>query len=172
MAIVAGIADLQDYVDWREIGDLISDSNEQISALDQVTTGTVYNTRLLRLLSRALAEITSVVLRGGRYSVADLTGLTGNDRELLIGMQIEFVVTYLFERKPLYKPDLLEAYRKAKSERLEMLGSGENVFNLPLVIEAGKVAIDGATTIDYSTNYNLVTDRVRGYPARALPYNR
>lgn len=172
MASYATVADLQDYFDWREIGDLISDSNEKISALDQVTTGNVYNTRLLRFLQRASAELESVVLKGGRYSVTDLTGLTGNSLELLKAITCEFVMVYLYERKPFWNPERMESYRKVKTERLEKFAKGANIFNLPLVIEAGQASVTGPSTIDYSTNYNLVTDRVKGYPRRALPYNR
>lgn len=169
----AAVADLQEYYDWREIGDMISDSKEQVSALDQTTPGNMYNTRLSRFLDRASGEVEAAVLRGGRYTAADLAGLTGNARELLRGIVCEFVVLYLFERKPFYKPELLEQFRKAKTERLQLLASGENIFGgIPAVVEAGKPQIDGPSTETYSNYLNLITDRVRGYPARALPGNR
>lgn len=173
MASYATVADLQDYYDWREIGDLVSDSDEQISALDQVTSSpaNLYNTRLVRFLSRASGEVESVVLRNGRYSVSDLTGLTGNNAELLRGIVCEFVMLYLHERKPLYKPQELEAWRKARIERLDLLGSGKNIFNLPLVVEAGLPEATGATTLQYQ-DLNLITDRVKGFPRRVLPGNR
>lgn len=166
-------ADLQEYYDWHEIGDLISDSKECISALDQTTAGNMYNTRLQRFLDRASGEVEAAVLRGGRYTAADLAGLTGNARELLRGIVCEFVVLYLFERKPLYRPEVLEQFRKAKTERLTLLANGTNIFGgLPAVVEAGKPAIDGPSLVTYDTYLNLVTDRVKGYPHRALPGNR
>jgi hypothetical protein len=172
VALYADIADLQDYYDWREIGDLLTDSDEQVSALDQVTTGNLYNTRLLRFLSRASAEVEAIALKGGRYSVTDLSGLTGNSAEFLSGIVCELVMMYLFERKKMYKPEMLETLKKSAAEKLKLLGDGDNVLNLPLVIDAGTVDIDGPTTTDYSTNLNLVPDRVKGYPRRALPFNR
>jgi hypothetical protein len=169
----ASAADLQEYYDWREIGDLISDSGEQVSALDQVTAGNMYHTRLSRFLDRASGEVEAALLRGGRYTPTDLAGLTGNARELLRGIVCEFVVLYLFERKPLYKPDMLEQFRKAKTERLGLLASGTNIFGgLPAAAEAAKPAVDGPSLVTYTDYLNLVTDRVRGYPARALPGNR
>ena len=171
MPAYATVADLQDYYDWREIGDLVSDSKSQISAIEQREAGSVYNSRLLRFLERASGEIEAAIFRGGRYNAADLASLTGNSLELLRGICCEFVVLYLMQRKPMYAPEKMKAFEDQKRERLRTLQSGEDIFPIPKVVAAGVTKIAGPTTIEYQ-GLNLVTDRVKGYPPRALPNNR
>lgn len=168
----AGPADLQQRYDWREIGDLLSDSNEQISALDQVTAGNAYNTLLVQLFADAAGDVEASLLAAGRYATTDLTALTGSSQALLKRILCELVIAYLYERKPFYKPERLEAYAKAKEGHLKRLWGGSNVFNLPLVVAAGLPEAAGPSTIDYQNNYSLVVDHVRGYPARRLPFQR
>lgn len=169
---IATQADLQIYYDWREIGDLISDSTETISALDQVTAGNIYYTRLGRLRDRAEGEVLSYLLTGGRYTEADIAALTGASKEILVGLICTFWMLYLLERKPLFRPDALEAKREETERLAKQLQSGANVLNIATAIDAGKPVAAGPSSTDYQQNYNLITDRVRGYPQRALPYNR
>ena len=172
MTNYATVQDLQLRYDWREIGDLVSDSDEQISALDQATSGNQYNTLLVQLLSDASGDIEAALLYAGRYATTDLSGLTGNSLSLLKRITCEITIAYLRERKPFWKTEQLEAYSKAKEKHLERLRTGANVFNLPLVIESGAPEAEGPTTADYRTNFNLICDRARGFPARRLPYGR
>lgn len=171
MSSYATPADMQLRYDWRELGDLLSDSDEQISALDQATAGNQYNTLLLQLLNDASGDIDAALLQAGRYASTDLTGLTGNSLSLLKRITCEITIAYLRERKPFWKQEQLEAYSKAKEGHLDRLRTGKNVFNLPLVIVAGAPELTGPSLIEYH-DLHLVTDVVRGYPARRLPSNR
>lgn len=164
-------ADLQDRYGWDEIGDLIA-QGEQASALDQVTVGTAANGILLQLLSDAGGDVEAALLASGRYANTDLFGLTGNAVSLLKRIICEITIAYIFERRPMYRSEMLEKYTKDKDWHLKRLQDGKNVFNLPLVIAAGLPEADGPTLVDYGTNFNLLPDRVRYFPPRALPYNR
>ena len=141
----AGPADLQVYYDWREIGELCSDSNETLSANDQLT-----NPNVIRALNRGAGDIETNLMVSKMYSVADLTSLTGNSKEILIAMNCEMAIVYLFERKPLYNVDKLKAYREIKESRLKMLATGLNVFNLTAQISAGTPEATGLSVLQYS----------------------
>lgn len=172
MATYVTPADMQDRYDWREIGDLLSDSNEQVSALDQVTTGNMYNTRFTNIIADAQGDVESALLVSGRYATTDLSSLTGNSLAQLKRIICEIAIAYLYERKPFWKSDRLEAYSKAKEGHLDRLRNGTNVFNLPLVIAAGAPESAGPSTEDYNHNLRLLTDNVKGFPRRRLPYGR
>lgn len=172
MASYATPQDMQKRYDWRELGDLLADSNEQASALDQVTSGNQYNTTLLEMLADASGDIEAALLAAGRYQTTDLTGLTGNSLSLLKRITCEIAIAYLFERKPTYNAEKLEKFEKSKAAHLQRLADGKNVFNLPLIVAAGSPTTDGPTSLDYAVNLNLITDRCRSYPVRRLPYNR
>lgn len=164
--------DLQQRYDPREIGDLISDSGEQISAVDQVTLGTTPNKILLQILADACGDVDSSLMAAGRYANTDLYGLTGNSLSQLKRIVCELAIAYVFERKPTYNSPRMEQYSKSKAAHLDRLGSGVNIFNLPLVVLAGQPQDAGPSVIDYATNLNLLTDRVRTYPARPLTFGR
>lgn len=164
--------DLHVRYDWREIGDLISDSNEQISVVDQITVGTTPNGLLLQILSDAGGDVEAALLASGRYENTDLFDLAGNSASLLKRIICEIAIAYIYERKPFYKSERTEQYSKAKEGHLKRLADGVNVFNLPLLIEAGMPDVTGPSTIDYQ-NLNLTTDRCTNYyPRRALPFSR
>lgn len=172
MSSYATVADLHDYFDWREIGDMISDDKDQISAADQRDTANVYGARIAKLLSRASGEIEGALLKGGRYTAADLSGLTGNSAAMLAGIVCEFVVLYLHERRPFYKPEVLEKLRESTRARLKYLGSGDDIFgSVTKAVDAGMPTVDGPSTQDY-IDLNLLPDRIKYFPRRYLPNNR
>jgi hypothetical protein len=126
----------------------------------------------VNIIADAQGDVEAALMVSGRYSAADLSGLTGNSLSLLKRIICEIAIAYLYERKPFYRSDRLEAYSKAKEGHLERLRSGVNVFNIPAVVAAGSPEATGPSLIDYHYNLNLITDRSRGYPARRMPFNR
>lgn len=167
MSSYATPADFLQRYDWRDVGDLVSDSSEQISPNDQLT-----NPILLQILQDASGDVEAALLRAGRYKTTDLTGLTGNPLALLKRITCEIAIAYLFERRPLFNVERMEQYQKFREGHLKRLASGENIFNLTAVLQASTPLSEGLTTVGYQS-LNLVRDRVTHYyPARFLPGNR
>jgi hypothetical protein len=144
-------SDLQVYYDWREIGEVCVDNQELLSANDQINDPIV-----IRALNRGAGEIEAALLAGGIYSVADLQSLTGNSKELLIGINCDFAICILFERKPFYNAEKLETYREVRENWLKKLGTGINIFNLPGPIAASTPEASGLTAVEYA-NSGLTT---------------
>jgi phage gp36-like protein len=170
MPAYATPADLQVAFDWHEIGDLISDSNEQLSANDQLT-----NPNVLAALAKASGDIDVNLMVSGRYSSTDLSTLTDNSLAYLKAMVCRIAMCYIMERKPMFKPEVVKAYREWVDSYLKKLASGVNVFNLPAQISAGTPEASGLTGVQYNCNeLNLVTDpnRMHYFPKRQLPFGR
>lgn len=172
----ATAVDMQSRYDWREIGDLISDSDEQISADDQlITTAGTAGGRLNDVLTDASGDVDTALLVAGRYATTDLTGLTGSSLNYLKRIVCRIAMCYLMERKPLFKPEVVEQYRKWTDKYLKQLQDGVNVFNLPGQVSAGTPEAAGLSTVQYDVNnLNLATDpaRMHYYPNRQLPFGR
>ena len=153
--------------DDRDVRDLVSDTGTA------VTTGAIATDEiLLQVLDDASGDIDAALQAGGRYSAADLSGLTGNNANKLERMTAEIAMLYLLERRPSFNPDQLERFEKIRNRHLEPLRKGTNIFALADAITAGAASVDGPTTQNY-TDLNLVRDRVQNYyPRRRLPDNR
>jgi hypothetical protein len=147
--------DLQVYYDWHEIGELITDSNEVISANDQFDTSKQGCWVVIRALNRGAGEIDTNLMVSGMYSLTDLQNLTGNSKEKLIGINCDLAMCVLMERKPLWQQDKIEAYRKSREELLKNLRTGVNVFNLPAQINAGTPEVSGPSIAE-NANSGLV----------------
>lgn len=169
MAVYATVPDMQARYDWREIGDLISDTPEPVSANLQLS-----DPNLALAIADASGEIDAALLACGRYSSTDLSGLSGNTKNHLTRICCQIAIAFLYERKPFYNTDKLEAYSKAKERHLKKLSTGINILNLPLVVAAGTPEASGPTSVDYYPGMNLATDpaRMHYFPARSLPFGR
>jgi hypothetical protein len=141
----ASPSDLQTYYDWREIGEVCTDSQEQVSANDQQT-----NPNIIRALNRGAGEIEANLMVSGMYSITDLQGLTGNSKELLIGMNCDFCICFLFERKPFYNAEKLSTYRAVREDWAKKLATGVNVFNIAAQIQAGTPEVSGLSCVQYA----------------------
>lgn len=151
----ASPADLQVYYDWHEIGELVSDSSEAISANDQLDATKVYNWIIVRCLNRGAGEIETNLMVSGMYAVTDLQNLVGNGKEKLVGINADLGMCYLMERKPLWNAEKLAAYREARDALLKDLKTGVNVFNLAAQINAGTPEANGPSIIE-NANSGLV----------------
>lgn len=154
--------------DARVVGELVSDANSRVSAVDLAT-----NTVVLTILADAEADVITALLTGGRYSEGDLTGLTGSSLTKAKRVISDISIEYLKERRGNRDPERAKGERENALAPLDRLRRGENVFNLTPQIEAGLADVDGPTTLEFQ-DLNLVRDRVgrRYYPERVLPHSR
>ena len=167
MADYVTVAELLKRFDWRDIGGLVSDEDSQVLNAELAT-----DANLLACIGDASGDIDAALMAGGRYTAANLEGLTGNALNKLYRMCSEIAMFYLLDRRPLFNSDKLEVYEKMRERHLERLRVGENVFNLDAHITSGVVTVDGPSTQNYE-DLNLFRDRTRNfYPVRHLPNNR
>lgn len=159
----ANASDLQLYYDWREIGEVVSDSAEIISANDQTDPTNVYGATIVRCLNRAAGEIEAAVMVSGMYTIAQLQGLTGNSLEKLKGANCDLAIVYLYKRKFMYNSDRLAAYKKETDELIEKLRNGTNVFNIPVNINAGTPEVTGLSTVEEANSGLIAYDPTMHY---------
>lgn len=167
MASYCTPAQMLERKDAREIGDLVSDSNTQVSDVALLT-----DDNLLTALADASGDIEAALLVGGRYSVEDLENLTGNSANYLQRICAEIAMYYLLVRRPQTNADLFDHYDRVRERYLKTLKSGAEIFPLPETISATQPSVDGPTTQDYH-DLNMIRDRVlRYFPRRHNPNNR
>jgi phage gp36-like protein len=160
----AQYSDLIARFDQREVDALISDTDEDELGIDAPN-----NPKLQAALGDASGDVEAALMRGGRYSISDLQSLTGNSLNLLARMTADIAMQYLLERRPGQDPDRIEHQRDIARRHLKRLASGEDIFNLQALPEAGQVHTNGPT-IDTFINLHLIRDRTRHYyPHRRLP---
>ncbi len=166
MAAYASIADMLKRYDVRTVGDLINDDG---TAADSVAVAADANGVIAAALETAAGEIESACLRGKRYTVADLTALTGNSLALLKHLNCKIAFWLLWERRPVWDQDQYEQAKNAPRGMLDQLKRGESIFDVPAVETAGNPSVTGPTRADL-TRLNLIRDRLhRYYPDRHLP---
>lgn len=163
----ATVADLMFRYDLRDLGELASDDGTAVTPVDLPG-----NVNIQACLDDASGEIDAALFANGRYSAADLVGLTGNSLAYLKRMTCDIAMAFIYARRPLYDPDKYKAATENAEAHLKKLHDGDNVFNLTAQIAAGQPQIDGPSTMTFQ-NLNLMRDRTLNYyPRRSLPYNR
>lgn len=161
-------ADFLKRKDARTLGQLASDSNSTVDPTSLLT-----DPNLQAALDDASGDIDAALLAGGRYSTADLAGLTGNSAALLIRLTVEVAMAFMWKRRPYLNSEAADQAIEDAEEALAKFSSGKNIFNIAAVIEAGLPEITGASTVQLQ-NLNMIAYRCRGnfYPAARLPNNR
>jgi phage gp36-like protein len=165
----AAPADLMARKDYNILADLCQDEGERPSRADMLT-----NVNIQTSLDDASADIEAALFVAHRYSLEDLTGLTGNSLALLKRMTCDLAMAYLYDRRPIHNPEQYERYLTLKRNTLERLRTGENVFNLPAQEDKALPTIDGPTNATYE-RLNLIPERTPNfYPFRSsrLPTDR
>lgn len=150
------------------INDLCNDEGHRQSLPELLT-----NANLSAALDDASGAIDAALVVGKRYSVADLTGLTGNNLALLKRITCDLAMSFLYERNPRQADEATKA-RELAMMFLKKLSDGENVFNLDAPKAASLPTIDGPSSVDYA-RLNLMPDRTKHfYPSRGqrLPTDR
>lgn len=168
MTAYATPSDMLIHADARDIGDLVADDGQQVSAVDLLT-----NPILLEFLTRSSGDVESALVVGNRYSVDQLENLTGNSKAKLVDLVCDLTVIRLLKRRPGKDLEQLKLMSEMADVKLDRLRKGENIFDLTAIRNASVVSVDGPTTLEFQ-DLNLVRDRIgnRYFPSRVLPHNR
>ena len=163
-------ANLQTYCDWREVGDLCVDANEEISANDQLA-----NPIIISCLNRAAGEIETALMVSGMYSLAQLAAILaagGNSAEVLVGTNCDGALYWIYRRKPLLFPEKLKAYKEQFYDTITKLKEGENVFNLAGNVSAGTPESFGPTIVEEARSGIMVyKPNMHYYPVPRTLFN-
>lgn len=158
------VADLLLRYDANDIGDLVSDVGDQVSPADLLA-----NEVALAAIGDAQGDVDSALLAGNRYTVAEITGLTGNSESKLKRIECGRAMYYLLCRRPSFDPERLDEFDSWTRKQLERLRKGENVFDLEDQKDAG-VLSHAVQTIQSVANMNLIRDQTwHYYPQRTFP---
>lgn len=124
--------DLIRRYDPRSLGDLLSDSGTRMGI------GTIQSDpRVTSLLAQTSGMIESACLAGKRYHPSDLSSLTGNSKEFLIGLICDLSMWVILNRRPDRKGAIPPQCTFAL-DTLEALRRGERIFGFEETAEAGK----------------------------------
>ena len=167
MPAYATAADLIARHDARTVGDVAGDFGVPLRGPDLLG-----NQNVATALTRASGKAEAALLAGGRYTAADLAGLTGNALEWLKGLVCDQAFVYLLRRRPDYLPELAESLTDEIENEFAELRSGKHILPIAKAIEAGVPTTGGPTTIEINQQ-NLRRNRARGYfPQQRLPNDR
>jgi hypothetical protein len=163
MAAFAAPADLILRYDVRTLGDLCSDDGTRVTQANLAT-----DQKVEMALDTATGQIMAAVLRGERYTAADLAALTSESADYLKDLTCRIAFWLLWQRKP-YTDDKQRMEAKESSDKaLEMLRTGQHIFDIAATIEATKPDVETVTRVEVADEWGLFVDRARGrfYPSR------
>jgi len=123
--------------DARSTGDLVNDAGIRATP-NQLLNDPVLN----EMISQASGGINQAALIGGRYTVAQLQALTGDDAAILRRYTAKLAFVYLCNRRGIYPKEFTRAEEES-NKFLDQLRLGTLIFNV-----AGDVA-DGNATINF-----------------------
>ena len=160
-------AQLLERFDARTLGDLAGDTGVRVSAAALLADANV-----AAALSDATGQINASVLKAGRYQVADLVALTGDDAAFLVRICCDIALANLWHRRPYADSDGRTDAMERADRHLKDLSTGQAVFNIQENIDMGNPTTGGPTLVELR-RLNLLRDRTRNfYPLRHLPDNR
>jgi phage gp36-like protein len=169
MAYATG-QDLIDRYDVDLVGDLATD-DRATQDRDLVAT----STKVAVALEDASGEVEAALLAGGRYTVGQLSTLTGGALSHLKRIVCGLAMAALYQRRPeAADGDMIDRLTKNSRDAIQALMRGENVFGLPSVIDASVIDIGGPSVVDLE-NRNDLTVRMGRYfpvPDSRLPRGR
>ena len=142
-----------DRYDVRTVAECLQDTTAPLD-LGLITT----NAKLLALLRGSSGKFEAAVLKGGKYTIADLTTLTAttnNMRDWIADIIADLTAPKLLGRRFIEFPDYKERLKEA-NDVLEALASGETIFGLQEVIDAG-VLDSEVETPDIVERRNMIT---------------
>lgn len=164
MTAYATAADMIARYDVRTIGDLVFDDGTAADSSDISSSSVV-----TAALDDAAGEIEAALLRGGRYTRADLQSLTGNSLSYLKRINCKLAFWYLWERRPAWDNDQYEQSKADARRVIQQLASGQEIFDLDKVVDAGTPMVTAPTQAEFDRR-NLPIERFsRFYPPRVLP---
>ena len=156
--------DLIDRYDVDLVGDLATDERETVDRLDVPT-----HPHVLTALEDASGEVDTALLAGGRYTVAQLSGLTGTSASYLKSIVCGLAMVALHERRPeAVDEKTIERLTKRATEAIRSLRRGDNVFGLQEHVEATRLDLSGPSALDLR-NRNGLAERMSGrfFPSAA-----
>ncbi len=165
MAAFATAQDMIDRYDVRTLGDLVTDDGTRVAEASLPD-----NDKLAKALQAATGKVLAACLRANRYTKAQLLALSGESRDYLIDITCAIAFWNLWRRKPY--TDLKDQQGQAKQEAdeaLEMLRSGDHIFDVSETREAGIPQIDTISRATIANDWELVADVARNgrfYPRR------
>ena len=162
MAAYATVADMRIRFDERDIAQLVSDTGAAVELADLNTDAVA-----LEFLAEASGDVETALMAGGRYSVEDLAGLTGNSQAKLKRIVCALAMAYLLDRRSGFNRDDYESRIESAQKDLKKLQDGVNLFNLAEAVSASLPTLD-APTIAQREHPNLIPDRSTNYYPRVV----
>lgn len=147
--------------DFRLIGDLITD---ELDAVEDLTVEEVQaNAKVQAVLNQSSGEIVTNLIVGGRYTEADLTGLSGYSRDHLIRINCDIAMGLLIQRRPnKINQEVAASITDQARKHILAMRKGENVFGIPEIVEAGNLTILNQTPTSIE-RLNLLPDRMNRF---------
>lgn len=152
-------AQLQQILDVRLIGDLLADTGVRVDPGAQLT-----NANLANALSIAAGQINSAALVGERYTVLELSNLTGDDAAFLTMLNAWLSFGILCSRRGRDAKEHSE-YVQAL-ETMEHLKTGSAIFNVAADVAVGVGSINFVSAQNYATVNSLRFATPYYYPVR------
>lgn len=158
MAAFATTADMLVYHDARTLGDLVTDDGTRITQANLLT-----DANLLALLDAATGEMIAAVQRAKRYTRAQLDGLTGESLQFRKSICCAITFWLIWKRKAYNAvEDGSDVAAREKYDRImEMLDSGERVFDVDDVQDAGGPDITTITHTELVGDWEMIVDIAR-----------
>jgi phage gp36-like protein len=148
-------SDLLARNDARIIGDLLYDNGVRINETDILTNDAVETA-----LDDASGLVNSAAFVGGRYTAADLTGLTGADQSFLVRLTCNLAFILLVQRRGI---DTSPYPQWADAQNtLQQLRFGERIFNVVGVQEAHNTTSGFMSAVEYA-DLNLAAFQASRY---------
>lgn len=112
-------ADLTTFVDWTTFAELLQDSTDTALA----NASAVQNSAVLAALSAAISGMVETYLVGsGRYTVAQLQGLSGCARQYFARLLARLVACEAYDRRPDLSPEQRPRfYQEARDELRDLI---------------------------------------------------
>ncbi len=175
---LATAAELIARCDTQIIGDLITDDDPDTGHRERPSRDAILASDIVTVhLDDATALFLAAVKVGGRYSAAQLEGLTGSPASYVKRMVCDICVALLFQRRPdKGTSEIAEQFQAKADKHLKALKSGDEIIGLDDNSDAaaGVISTDGPTSLDL-TDRNLIDERMhRFFPGghQRLPHSR
>jgi hypothetical protein len=121
--------------DARTIGQYLSDDGIKLT-VDEVLASPI----LSELLQEASGELETALLRGGRYTPADLGNLTGNGLEMLAGMVAGYAMFLIWDRRPgRFSDHQLPLRAQIAVDKFQDLATGHRILPFQEAADAGRI---------------------------------
>lgn len=156
---------IQLRADYRTLAQLLSDSGTPLTQ-SQVTSSTLLTT----ILQQASGIVEASAIVGARYKIDptttpprnDLATLTGNSKEMLVGLVADIALWILWNRRPRINPgEKPPGQWEQAQEMLKALRNGEMVFGFVDVQDAGNMYIttESAAVVERRQGISLEASR-------------